>query len=67
MLGNVLQFPDIVPFCENMANCGKVVVVAALDGTFQRKPFGTILELIPMVTLYLRYVFKRVRLKQLLN
>lgn len=30
-------FPDIVPFCEDMANAGKLVIVAALDGTFQRK------------------------------
>lgn len=31
------QFPDIVEFSENMANNGKTVIVAALDGTFQRK------------------------------
>lgn len=30
-------FPDIVSFCEDMANAGKLVIVAALDGTFQRK------------------------------
>ena len=30
-------FPDLVPFCERMANAGKTVIVAALDGTFQRK------------------------------
>lgn len=30
-------FPDIVDFCEMMANEGKTVIVAALDGTFQRK------------------------------
>jgi thymidine kinase len=41
-------FPDIVPFCEEMANRGKTIVVAALDGTFQRKPFGSVLELIPL-------------------
>lgn len=33
----VLQFPDTVEFCEEMANMGKTVIVAALDGTFQRK------------------------------
>ena len=33
-------FPDIVDFSEELANKGKVVIVAALDGTFQRKPFG---------------------------
>ena len=41
-------FPDLVEFCENMANAGKAVIVAALDGTFQRKGFGPILELIPL-------------------
>ncbi|EGV92968.1 Thymidine kinase, cytosolic [Cricetulus griseus] len=30
-------FPDIVEFCEVMANAGKTVIVAALDRTFQRK------------------------------
>ena len=41
-------FPDIVEFCEAMANKGIIVIVAALDGTFQRKPFGKILELLPL-------------------
>jgi hypothetical protein len=27
---------------------GKIVVVSALDGTFQRKPFGDILHLVPL-------------------
>jgi len=39
-------FPDIVQFAEKLANIGKTVIVAALDGTFQRKPFGRVLELI---------------------
>jgi hypothetical protein len=30
-------FPDLESFCETAANAGKVIVVAALDGTFQRK------------------------------
>jgi thymidine kinase len=34
-------------FCERLANEGKIVIVAALDGTFERKPFNKILELIP--------------------
>jgi hypothetical protein len=42
------QFPDVVTFCEEMANYGKTVIVAALDGTFQRKPFGKICELVPL-------------------
>ncbi|XP_048221340.1 thymidine kinase, cytosolic [Perognathus longimembris pacificus] len=41
-------FPDIVEFCETMANNGKTVIVAALDGTFQRKAFGSILNLVPL-------------------
>uniref|UniRef100_A0A8B9JHR4 Thymidine kinase n=1 Tax=Astyanax mexicanus TaxID=7994 RepID=A0A8B9JHR4_ASTMX len=43
-----LQFPDTVEFCEEMANRGKTIIVAALDGTFQRKPFGSILNLVPL-------------------
>ncbi|XP_060906520.1 thymidine kinase, cytosolic [Labrus mixtus] len=41
-------FPDTVDFCEEMANLGKTVIVAALDGTFQRQPFGNILNLVPL-------------------
>uniref|UniRef100_UPI00398F0B06 thymidine kinase, cytosolic isoform X1 n=2 Tax=Pristiophorus japonicus TaxID=55135 RepID=UPI00398F0B06 len=41
-------FPDCVEFSENMANKGKTVIVAALDGTFQRKAFGNILSLVPL-------------------
>jgi len=41
-------FGDVVSWCENMANKGKIVLVAALDGTFQRKPFSDILNLVPL-------------------
>ncbi|CAL1278768.1 unnamed protein product [Larinioides sclopetarius] len=41
-------FPDTVSFAEEMANNGKIVIVAALDGTFQRKAFGDILQLVPL-------------------
>ncbi len=41
-------FPDIAFESENFANQGKIVIIAALDGTFQRKPFGAILDLIPL-------------------
>ena len=35
-------------FAEDMANAGKTVLVAALDGTFQRKGFDNILQLVPL-------------------
>ncbi len=41
-------FQDIVEVSERLANEGVVVIIAALDGTFQRKPFGHILSLVPM-------------------
>ena len=40
-------FHDILENVELFCNRGKIVIVAALDGTFERKPFGKILELIP--------------------
>lgn len=39
-------FPDVVEFSEKLANCGKTVIVAGLDGDFRRKPFGRVLDLI---------------------
>jgi thymidine kinase len=33
---------------EELANKGIVVIVAALDSTFQRKPFGNIINLVPL-------------------
>nr|XP_045595564.1 thymidine kinase, cytosolic-like isoform X2 [Procambarus clarkii] len=41
-------FPDTVEFAEEMANRGKIVIVAALDGTYQRSEFGNILHLVPL-------------------
>lgn len=41
-------FPDTVDFCEQMADMGKTVIVAALDGTYQREAFGDILRLVPL-------------------
>ncbi|XP_037093989.1 thymidine kinase, cytosolic-like [Pollicipes pollicipes] len=41
-------FPDCVPFAEELANLGKIVIVAALDATFQRQAFGDILRLVPL-------------------
>lgn len=42
-------FPDLVEFCEAAANDGKIVIVAALNGTFERKPFHQIIELFSRV------------------
>jgi thymidine kinase len=39
-------YPDIVESCEFLANNGKTVIVAALNGTYDRKPFGRTLELV---------------------
>jgi len=41
-------FPDIVDFSENQANKGKIVIIAALDGTYLRTPFPKFLDLIPL-------------------
>jgi thymidine kinase len=41
-------FPDVVEQCEKWANAGKTVIVAALDATFQRKPFNDVLSLVPL-------------------
>ena len=41
-------FTDTVAWAEQMANKGKFVVIAALDGDFRRQPFGDILSLIPL-------------------
>lgn len=41
-------FPDVVSFANEMAERGKIVLVAALDSTFEKKAFGDILQLIPL-------------------
>ena len=41
-------FINLVQFCEYFANKGKIVIVAGLDGDFNRKSFGEIVSLIPM-------------------
>jgi thymidine kinase len=41
-------FPDLVSFVDCMARRGKTIVIAALDGTFQRKIFPAIAEVIPL-------------------
>lgn len=39
-------FPDIVEFCEELANRGKIVIVACLDSDYRREPFGNICSLV---------------------
>lgn len=41
-------FQDITIVAENLANKGKIIIIAALDGTFQRLPFNKICDLIPL-------------------
>jgi thymidine kinase len=41
-------FPDLVPCVEELLKEGKHVYVCGLDGDFERKKFGTILDLIPL-------------------
>jgi thymidine kinase len=40
-------FPDLGDFVERAASAGKIVVISALDGDFQRKPFQNICDLVP--------------------
>jgi thymidine kinase len=41
-------FDDLFPATLDMLRCGKKVFVAGLDGDFERKKFGAVLDLIPM-------------------
>jgi thymidine kinase len=41
-------FPDLLPCVEELLKEGKHVYVCGLDGDFERKKFGTILDLIPL-------------------
>ena len=39
-------FEDICQFCKILANVGKRIIVAALDGTYRREPFENVLKLV---------------------
>jgi len=39
--------PDLIEFCDTACSSGKLVLVAALDGTFAKAPFGDVCNLIP--------------------
>lgn len=41
-------FPDLEDFVKKLLECGKRVYVCGLDGDFERKKFGQILDLIPL-------------------
>uniref|UniRef100_T1IQG8 Thymidine kinase, cytosolic n=1 Tax=Strigamia maritima TaxID=126957 RepID=T1IQG8_STRMM len=41
-------FTDILDFSQELAKLGKIIIIAALDGTFERKPFGEITRMIPI-------------------
>jgi thymidine kinase len=41
-------FEDIVQFSEEAANNGKIVIMSALNGTFEKKGWSNILEIIPL-------------------
>jgi thymidine kinase len=41
-------FPDVVEFADEAAAAGKTVLVCGLDSDFMRRPFGRLLQLIPL-------------------
>jgi len=41
-------FPDLAEGANALANAGKVVIVAALDGTFRQDPFPATAQLLPL-------------------
>ena len=41
-------YPDLVDKVEEFVRKDKLIIISALDGTFERKPFGQIPSLIPL-------------------
>lgn len=41
-------FPDLVDFVQKLLNAEKQVYVCGLDGDFERKKFGQVLDLVPL-------------------
>lgn len=41
-------FGDLCSWCDAVANYGKVVLVAALDGDYTQEPYGAVCDLVPL-------------------
>ena len=41
-------YDDLVDFVSRALDAGKIVIIAALDGTFERRAFGHVLDLVPL-------------------
>ena len=41
-------YPDLITGIESFVRKDKILIISALDGTFERKPFGQIPNLIPL-------------------
>ncbi len=41
-------YPDLIEGVEKLVRQDKIIIISALDGTFERKPFGQIPNLIPL-------------------
>ena len=41
-------YPDLITGVEKYVRKDKILIISALDGTFERKPFGQIPNLIPL-------------------
>lgn len=47
-------FNNLVDFCTTLCNLGKEVHICGLDGDYLRRPFGEILNLIPLCDTYVK-------------
>ncbi len=47
-------FNNLVDFCTTLCNLGKEVHICGLDGDYLRRPFGEILNLIPICDTYVK-------------
>ena len=41
-------FTDLLPFCKEALRLDKIIIVSGLDGDFLQRPFGDVLNLIPI-------------------